>query len=64
MRSPASNIKIVVDGINSTGATFVPALLKTLGVKNVIVLNEEVNGKFAHNPEPLPQIYLNLAVKW
>src|SRR6187397_2923694 len=47
--------KIIVDGINSTGATFVPALLKALGVKNVIVLNEEVNGNFAHNPEPLPQ---------
>ena len=47
--------KIVVDGINSTGATFVPALLKALGVKHVIVINEEVNGNFAHNPEPLPQ---------
>ena len=51
----SQQLKIVVDGINSTGATFVPALLKALGVKNVIVLNEEVNGKFAHNPEPLPQ---------
>ena len=47
--------KIIVDGINSTGATFVPALLKALGVKNVIVLNDEVDGNFAHNPEPLPQ---------
>ena len=47
--------KVVVDGINSTGATFVPALLKQLGVENVIVLNEEVDGNFAHNPEPLPQ---------
>jgi len=47
--------KVVVDGINSTGATFVPALLKALGVKHVIVINEEVNGNFAHNPEPLPQ---------
>lgn len=47
--------KIVVDGVNSTGSTFVPALLKALGVKEVIVLNEEVNGHFAHNPEPLPQ---------
>jgi phosphomannomutase len=26
-----------------------------LGVKEVIVLNEEVTGKFAHNPEPLPE---------
>lgn len=47
--------KIVVDGINSTGAIAVPALLKALGIKDVIVLNSEVNGKFAHNPEPLPQ---------
>lgn len=48
-------LKIVVDAINSTGATFVPALLKALGVEEVIVLNKEVNGKFAHNPEPLPE---------
>ena len=49
------NFKIVVDAINSTGAIFVPALLKALGVEDVIVLNGEVNGKFAHNPEPLPE---------
>jgi phosphomannomutase len=55
------NFKVVVDGINSTGAIFVPALLKTLGVNNVIVLNEEVNGKFAHNPEPLPQHLMQLS---
>ncbi|HEY4874927.1 MAG TPA: phosphoglucosamine mutase [Puia sp.] len=47
--------KIVVDAINSTGAIFVPALLKALGVEEVIVINAEVNGKFAHNPEPLPE---------
>ncbi len=47
--------KIVLDAINSTGAIFVPALLKALGVQEVIVLNSEVNGKFAHNPEPLPE---------
>ncbi|HQV59818.1 MAG: phosphoglucosamine mutase [Chitinophagaceae bacterium] len=49
------DFKVVVDAINSTGATYVPALLKALGVTNVIVLNGEVNGKFAHNPEPLPE---------
>lgn len=47
--------KIVVDVINSTGAIAVPALLKALGVKDIVVLNGEVNGNFAHNPEPLPQ---------
>lgn len=46
--------KVVVDTINSTGALFVPPLLKALGVEEVIVINGEVNGKFAHNPEPLP----------
>jgi phosphomannomutase len=50
-----AKFKIVIDGINSTGAIFIPALLKALGVKEVITLNEEVNGQFAHNPEPLPE---------
>jgi phosphomannomutase len=49
------NFKVVVDAINSTGATYVPALLKALGVTDIIVVNAEVNGKFAHNPEPLPE---------
>ncbi|MBD0331768.1 MAG: phosphoglucosamine mutase [Chitinophagaceae bacterium] len=47
--------KAVVDCINSTGALVIPDLLKQLGVEEVIVLNGEVNGKFAHNPEPLPE---------
>lgn len=50
-----SKFKIIVDAINSTGAIAVPLLLKELGVKDITVLNDEVNGKFAHNPEPLPQ---------
>lgn len=59
------NFKIVVDAINSAGAIFVPALLNALGVDDVIVLNKEVNGKFAHNPEPLPEhlAALSTAVK-
>ncbi|HEX2606175.1 MAG TPA: phosphoglucosamine mutase [Flavisolibacter sp.] len=47
--------RIVVDCINSSGALVVPQLLKALGVAEVIVINGEVNGKFAHNPEPLPE---------
>lgn len=49
------NFKVVVDAVNSTGAIFVPALLKALGVEDVIVINEAVTGRFAHNPEPLPE---------
>jgi phosphomannomutase len=51
----SKNFKIVVDAINSTGAIFVPALLKALGVVDIIAINSEVNGDFAHNPEPLPE---------
>ena len=53
--------KIVVDVINSTGAIFIPALLKALGVEEVVVLNAEINGKFAHNPEPLPENLISLS---
>jgi phosphomannomutase len=55
--------KVVVDAINSTGAIFVPALLKALGVNEIIVLNGEVNGKFAHNPEPLPEHLTELSAE-
>lgn len=47
--------KVVIDVVNSTGALVVPDLLKRLGVAEVIVLNGDVTGKFAHNPEPLPE---------
>jgi phosphomannomutase len=53
--------KVVVDVINSTGAIFIPPLLKALGVDEVLLLNEEVNGRFAHNPEPLPENLVGLS---
>jgi phosphomannomutase len=49
------NFKIVIDAINSTGATFVPALLNALGVTNITIINADITGNFAHNPEPLPE---------
>jgi len=51
----ANNYRVVVDTINSTGALYVPPLLNALGVEEIILLNGEVTGKFAHNPEPLPE---------
>ncbi len=56
-----AKFKIVVDPINSSGAIYVPALLKALGVKEVIVINEEISGKFEHNPEPLPKNLIGLS---
>lgn len=49
------NFKVVVDAVNSTGGIAVPMLLRALGVKEIIELNCEPTGKFAHNPEPLPE---------
>ncbi len=50
----AKQYKVVVDCINSTGAISMVPLLEQLGCE-VIAINDEVNGKFAHNPEPLPE---------
>lgn len=44
--------KVVVDGVNSTGGIFIPALLEQLGVE-VVKLYCDPTGHFPHNPEPL-----------
>ena len=59
----AANFKIVVDAVNSTGGIFVPALLKALGVENVIEMYCEPTGHFPHNPEPLPEHLTDLSAK-
>lgn len=51
----AANFKIVLDAINSSGAFAVPALLDAIGVANVHIINAEMTGNFAHNPEPLKE---------
>lgn len=55
------NFSVVVDPVNSTGATAVPTLLKALGVNTIHIINEAVNGNFAHNPEPLPEHLTDLS---
>lgn len=46
---------VAVDAVNSVGGIIIPQLLKALGVKNVITLNCEATGHFAHTPEPIPE---------
>ena len=46
--------KVVVDAVNSVGGIVMPKLLRELGCE-VVELNCEPSGEFAHNPEPLPQ---------
>lgn len=50
-----ADFTVAVDAVNSVGGTVIPELLKALGVKNIIELNCEANGKFAHTPEPIPE---------
>lgn len=50
----AANFKVVVDGVNSTGGIFIPALLKELNVE-CVELYCTPNGQFPHNPEPLKE---------
>ena len=50
-----SNFKVVVDGINSVGALAIPELLRALGVIDIELINGDINGRFAHNPEPLDE---------
>jgi phosphomannomutase len=57
----AAGFRIVVDPVNSTGAIAVPALLKAIGVEDIVLINEAVTGDFAHNPEPLPEHLLGLS---
>lgn len=50
-----ANFRVCFDAVNSTGGIVLPKLFEALGVKEVIALNEEPTGNFAHNPEPLPE---------
>lgn len=49
------NFTVAIDCVNSVGGIAIPAILRALGVKNIIELNCTPNGQFPHNPEPLPQ---------
>lgn len=50
-----ANFKVAFDAVNSVGGIAIPALLKALGVQEILPINEEPTGHFAHVPEPLPE---------
>ncbi|MFO7869649.1 MAG: phosphoglucosamine mutase [Bacteroidales bacterium] len=50
-----ANFTVAIDCINSVGGIIIPQLLEALGVENIIHINCEPNGNFAHTPEPLPE---------
>lgn len=59
----AKNFKVALDAVNSVGGVVVPKLLKALGVETIYELFCEPTGRFAHNPEPLPEHLNNLCTE-
>lgn len=51
----AANFKVAIDAVNSVGGIAIPRLLKALGVDDIVEINCESHGHFAHTPEPLPE---------
>lgn len=56
-----ADFTVAVDAVNSVGGIVIPQLLRALGVKNIIELNCEATGKFAHTPEPIPENLTQIA---
>ena len=56
-----AGFRVAVDAVNSTGGIAIPRLLRALGVNDVVELNCEPTGFFAHNPEPIPQNLTQIA---
>ncbi len=50
-----AGFSVAVDAVNSVGGIVMPQLFKALGVKNIIEINCEPTGNFAHTPEPIPE---------
>lgn len=56
-----ADFTVAVDAVNSVGGIVVPELLRKLGVKNIVELNCEPTGRFAHTPEPIPENLTQIA---
>ena len=57
----AAGFKVVIDCVNSVGGIVLPRLLTALGVNEVVKLNCTADGRFTHNPEPLPENLTEIA---
>lgn len=50
-----ARLTVVADCVNSVGGIIVPELLRRLGVDRIVTIFGEPDGRFPHNPEPLPE---------
>ena len=56
----ARRFRVVLDCVNACGGRIMPSLLQQLGCE-IIEMNCEVGGVFAHTPEPIPENLTDLA---
>lgn len=59
----AANFKVAVDAVNSVGGIVVPQLLQALGVSQIVEINCEPSGHFAHTPEPITENLVDVAAR-
>ncbi len=57
----AADFKIAIDAVNSVGGIAIPALFEKIGISQIIQINCDATGNFAHNPEPLPENLTQIA---
>ncbi|MBI5473126.1 MAG: phosphoglucosamine mutase [Ignavibacteriae bacterium] len=50
----ARRLRVVVDAVNAAGGIITPLILRELGCE-VVEMNCDVSGVFAHTPEPIPE---------
>ena len=58
----ARRLKVVVDCVNAAGSVIVPRLLREFGCE-VVEMNCDSSGVFAHTPEPVPENLSDLCQK-
>lgn len=56
-----ARLRVAIDCVNSTGGIALPPLLDALGVEETIEIHCTPDGRFPHNPEPLPENLLDLS---
>lgn len=59
----AANFKVAVDAVNSVGGIIVPQLLHAMGVSQIVEINCEPSGHFAHTPEPITENLVEVAAR-
>ncbi|MDG5765944.1 phosphoglucosamine mutase [Balneolales bacterium ANBcel1] len=50
-----ADLSVAVDAVNGAGSHAIPRLLERLGVQTVHTIHCKPDGRFPHNPEPLPE---------